>query len=157
MAGVRIEKPKRVRRTFTQTIAATPDVVFPLLCPVREVEWVAGWHPRLVISESGLVEAGCVFVMPDEPADSVWVVTRWDPAGHVVEFVKVTPGLAVGRIGISLEEAEGNAESTAAHVSYEYTALSEAGELFVERFTEAHYEAFMKEWESELNRFLERE
>jgi hypothetical protein len=144
----------RVRRTYTQTLDAAPEAVFSLLCPVREVEWVKGWDPLLVVTESGLVEEGCVFVMPDQPADAVWVVTRWDPEEHEVEFVKVTPGLAVGRIHIALESAGAGAQSTAAAVSYEYTALSEAGEEFVGRFTEAHYEAFMKEWESELNQFL---
>jgi len=153
---VKIKKPVRVKRSYTQSLDAAPEAVFPLLCPVREAEWVKGWDPRLVVTESGLVEAGCAFVMPDQPSDSVWVVTRWDPEEHEVEFVKVTPDLAVGRIHIALETAGAGAESTAVEVSYEYTALSEAGEEFVGRFTEAHYEAFMKEWEAELNDFLGR-
>ncbi len=153
---MKIQKPVRVKRSYTQTLTGAPDAVFPLLCPVREVEWVKGWDPRLVISESGLVEEDCVFVMPDQPADSVWIVTRWDPEAHEVEFVKVTPGLAVGRIHITLVGAGTGEESTMAEVSHEYTALSEAGEEFVGRFTQAHYEAFMKEWEMELNDFLGR-
>ena len=152
---MKISKPVRVRRTYTQALNAAPKAVFPLLCPVREVEWVKGWDPLMVIAESGLVEDGCVFVMPDQPADSVWVVTLWDPEVHEVEFVKVTPGLAVGRIHISLQRTGESGNATAAEVSYEYTELSEAGEEFVRGFTEAHYEAFMKEWESELNSFLE--
>ena len=108
---MKISKPVRVRRTYTQALNAAPKAVFPLLCPVREVEWVKGWDPWLVIAESGLVEDGCVFVMPDQPADSVWVVTRWDSEEHEVEFVKVTPGLAVGRIHISMEIESASAPS----------------------------------------------
>lgn len=151
---MKISKPVRVRRSYTQSIKGRPDQVFPLLCPVREVEWVQGWDPRLVISESGVIERDCLFVMPDQPSESIWVTTRWEPDRHSLEFIKVTPGLAVGRIEVSLE-ASGE-EETSAHVSYEYTALGYAGEQFVARFTEEHYEAFMREWERELNTFLGR-
>ena len=151
---MKISKPVRVRRAYTQSIKGSPDEVFPLLCPVREVEWVQGWEPRLVVSESGVVEKGCVFVTPDQPSESIWVTTRWEPDRHRLELIKVTPGLAVGRIEVSLEA--GGEDDTRAHVSYEYTALGYAGEKFVGRFTEAHYEDFMKEWEIELNTFLGR-
>ena len=154
LIAVQVGKPVRVRRSYTQSIKGSPDDVFPLLCPVREVEWVQGWEPRLVISDSGVVERNCVFVTPDQPSESIWVTTRCEPDHHRLEFIKVTPGLAVGRIEISLEAAgEGG---THAHVAYEYTALGYAGEKFVGRFTETHYEDFMKEWESELNSFLGR-
>ena len=51
-----IVKPHRVTRSYTQKLDASADQVYPLLCPVREAEWVNGWHPRLVISSSGLAE-----------------------------------------------------------------------------------------------------
>ena len=54
---MRIEKPKRVTRTYTQGLAGTPEVVFPLLCPVREADWIDGWDPVLVASETGVAEA----------------------------------------------------------------------------------------------------
>lgn len=149
---MKISKPVRVRRSYIQSIKGRPDEVFPLLCPVREVEWVRGWNPRLVISDSGAIEQDCVFIMPDQPSESIWVTSRWEPEHHLLEFIKVTPGLAVGRIEISLEAA-GDSD-TNAHVSYEYTALGYAGEQFVARFTEEHYDAFMQEWERELNTYL---
>ncbi len=39
-------KAKRVSHEYTQTNDAPPDEVFPLLCPVRESEWVPGWQYR---------------------------------------------------------------------------------------------------------------
>lgn len=147
-----ISPPIRVKRTYTQTLMAPPAKVFPLLCPVREAEWVNGWNPDLVLSETGVIELDCIFVMPGQPHESIWVVTQWRPQEYYVEFVKVTPGLTVGRIEIGLRPGAG--QQTLAEVSYAYTALSEAGEKFVESFTEAHYEAFMKAWEAELNHYL---
>ena len=148
-----VTAPIRVKRTYTQSLVARPEKVFPLLCPIREIEWANGWNPRQVVSASGYVEADCVFVTPGEPQDSVWVVTAWDPQRFYVEFVKVTPGLTVGKIEIQLREGDGN--GTLADVSYSYTALSEGGEKFVHEFTPEYYDNFMREWEAELNYFLE--
>jgi hypothetical protein len=149
---VKISPPVRAKHTYTQTLAGPPEAVFPLLCPVREAEWVDGWEPKLVISASGVAELDCVFIMPDQPSDSIWVVTQWDPQTHFIEFIKVMPGLAVGRIKIRLRSGEAN--QALADISYAYTALSEAGEHFIKHFTEEYYTTFMQAWEAELNHFL---
>jgi hypothetical protein len=143
---VKIAPPVRATRTFEQRLLASPERVFPLLCPVRETEWVEGWDPSLVISASGIAERDCVFVTPDPEA--VWVVTEYEPPRRI-EFVKVTPGLTVARIAIALKTAGEN--ETRAGVTYMHTALSAEGERFVAGFTEEHYARFMKEWERALN------
>jgi hypothetical protein len=38
----------RVVHEFTQTNPAAPEKVFPLLCPVREGDWLPGWKYRLI-------------------------------------------------------------------------------------------------------------
>ena len=148
-----VSRPVRVHRTYTQTLIAPPEQVFPLLCPVREVEWANDWNPRQVIAESGFVELGCVFVTPDKPQDSIWVVTQWDPREFFVEFTKVTPEFTVGKIEIRLRRGDG--ELTLADISYCLTALSEKGSEFVTQFTAEYYKVFMKEWESEINHYLQ--
>ena len=57
-----ITKPKRVTRTYTQQLVAEPSAVFPLLCPVREADWIDGWGSISVIAQSGVAERDCVFV-----------------------------------------------------------------------------------------------
>ena len=47
---MKITKPKRVGHTYIQKIKAIPSIVFPLLCPNREVDWVNGWLPDEIIS-----------------------------------------------------------------------------------------------------------
>ncbi len=37
---------RRISREYRQTINAKPDEIFPLLCPVREIEWLDGWQHR---------------------------------------------------------------------------------------------------------------
>ena len=149
---MQIAPPHRVQRTYTQRLDAPPADIFPLLCPVREIEWVDGWAPIAVFSHSGLAEPGCVFLAPDGDREAVWMITQHNPQAFFVEFVKVTPGRTAGRIRIQLRAA-GDA-ATEADVTYQYTALGDAGEAFVDGFTEDHYAAFMRAWEAALNHFL---
>jgi hypothetical protein len=48
-----------------QTNDAPPETVFPLLCPVREAEWVPEWKFKTIYSQSGVAEDGCVFLTPN--------------------------------------------------------------------------------------------
>ena len=40
-----IKAPNRITRAYDQHLAAEPARVFPLLCPVRELDWIEGWCP----------------------------------------------------------------------------------------------------------------
>ena len=148
---MQIEKPYRVSRSYVQHLDAGPAAVFPLLCPVREAEWVEGWDPGVVISETGLAEAGCVFTTPAGDTEAIWTVTEYLPEDGRISFLKVTPGETVADISIALApDADGG---TQALVTYALTALTSEGRAVVDEFTEEAYEGFMKTWESELNAF----
>ena len=148
---MRIVKPNRVTRSYTQSLIAGPDEVFPLLCPVREAEWVNGWHPRLVISSSGLAERNCVFVTSAGPEEAIWMVTEHDPDRHRLEIIKVIPGIVVGRITIQLAAVD---DGSIAKISYGFTALGSDGDRVVREFTQEHFDEFMATCEAELNHFL---
>ena len=49
---------------FTRENTGSIDEVFPLLCPVRERDWLDGWEFRMIHSSSGLIEKDCVFATP---------------------------------------------------------------------------------------------
>ncbi len=55
------EKPLR-RTSFTaqRTFDATPEEIFPLLCPTTELDWLPGWNCELLHSQSGYAELNCV-------------------------------------------------------------------------------------------------
>jgi hypothetical protein len=149
---MQVEKPCRVSRSFTQHLCAPADQVFPLLCPVREREWVKDWRPKLVISESGVAEPGCIFVTPGIPEDALWLMTVHDPVDHRLEILKIIPGMVIGTITVCIA-ADGDTACTA-DITYAYTALSDHGERAVGEFTEGHFKRFMKTWETELNHYL---
>lgn len=105
-----------------------------------------------MLSSSGVAEPDCVFTTSDQGRDAIWTFTDWDPENWHVELLKVTPGVTVGRISLSLKPEDGG---TAAEITYMHTALSDEGRRFVESFTEEFYAKFMKEWENAMNHYLE--
>ncbi len=149
---MQIRPPIRVERTYTQRLVAAPARVFPLLCPVREVDWIEGWSPSAVISESGLAERDCVFLTASAPAEAIWVITRHEPETHVVEMLKITAQVTVCRLSIQLHPVAGGCEAI---VTYRHTSLGPSGDAFVADFTEAFYDQFMRDWEARLNHYLE--
>lgn len=149
---MQVEKPNRVSWSYTQHLEALPEKVFPLLCPIREMEWVNDWKPKRVLSASGVAETDCVFITHGIPEDALWLINVHDVENHHLEIIKVIPEVVVGRITVTLAAA-GEAESTA-DITYSYTALSDHGNRALEEFTKEHFEGFMKAWEEELNHFL---
>ncbi|MGD1149416.1 MAG: SRPBCC family protein [Thermoanaerobaculaceae bacterium] len=143
-----------VDRTYTQHIEAPPERVFPLLCPVRETEWLDGWSYEMIHSESGVAEDGCVFrTGSDGFHETMWMVTRHSPGEGVVEFVRVTTGLAATRLRIALEPAPGGA--TAVHIRYTHTPTTTAGAAFIDaHFSPAEFERSMAWWERSMNHFI---
>jgi hypothetical protein len=78
---------RRFTHEYTHNVAP-PETVFPLLCPVREADWVPGWRYRLIYSESGIAEYGCVFITPNEDGtETTWVVTDYDPPSFRIACV----------------------------------------------------------------------
>lgn len=145
-----VQQPNRAVRTYTQHLVAPPAAVFPLLCPVREADWIEGWDPVVVYSGSGFAEPDCVFVTAAEPADAIWYVTRHEPH-RFVEMLKVTPGLTACRLTISLAPS---GDGTDATITYAHTSLGPDGDAFVAAFTDAYYREFMQDWERRMNRYL---
>jgi hypothetical protein len=146
-------KAKRIVRTYRQTINATPERVFPLLCPVREAEWLDGWQYSMIYSESGLVEAGAVFSTPHEgEEDTIWIVTKHNSKTYEVEFARFTPKSRTCILNIAVKSKDEN--SSYVDISYTYTSITTAGNDFIDHYTE---EAFLEAvifWEKSMNYFL---
>ena len=146
-----IAKPIRVSWTYRQQLVAEPAKVFPLLCPVREAEWIDGWDPVAVFSRSGVAEPDCVFLTEASPHDAVWIITKHDPGSGQVEMIKVIPTVTVCKVAIQVEPAEGGSVAT---ITYTHTSLGPDGNEFILSFTEDYYQQFMRDWEARINHFL---
>jgi hypothetical protein len=112
------------RRAVTEYIGEIPyppEAVFPLLCPVREYEWLKGWSCEMVHSASGVAEENCIFKTPQW--NSTWNVDHYEPAKRIA-FTVISPE-QVSRLNISLARtASGGTRLTWNRMN---TGLNEAG------------------------------
>lgn len=125
-----------VRRRFchTQELKFSPERVFPLLCPVREYDWIENWKCEMIYSDSGYAEENCIFttVFPDDGSEDVWVVSNYKPPRDI-HFVR-TNRLRVIRYNIALTANDDGTSS--AEWEQILTGLNEEGNRFVEEQSE---------------------
>ena len=140
--------PRQVTRTYTQTLAAPPERILPLLTPEGERAWAEGWDPTVLFDAPG--KGGTVFVTSDP--DTLWLLERYDAARGYVRYYRITPDSNVTELDIVLRLVA--PEVTEATVRYTYTGLSETGNALVASRTEEYYLGFMRHWEDALNRYL---
>ncbi len=141
----------QVVKSFTQVNHGTPDEVFPLLCPEREKDWLEGWDCEMVHSKSGYAEQDCVFTTSDGDLKTVWQITQYKPP-EFLEFLRVHPGENVVKINIQLELRDDG--YTNAFISYQYTALNENQNQFIDQELGQLFKSNMIWWEKALNHYL---
>jgi hypothetical protein len=115
----REEQAFRARRVICrhqETIAAPPERIFPLLCPIEEYKWIDRWDCELVYSESGVVEDNCIFREEMSPrlfgssAPAIWITALNDSDHFRRHFVILNDEL-VRKAEVSIEDS-GNGVST---------------------------------------------
>ena len=143
---------ERVVKRYTMQLNAPPDAVFPLLCPVREYDWIEPWSCDMVFSVSGTAENNAVFTTDFESQGGaeVWVVCRYE-RDRAIEFIRVTPGVKVNRLDISLAAAGSVTRSIWTHT---YTGLSAAGNQWIRRLTDETFGLEKAAVEKMLNHYL---
>jgi hypothetical protein len=131
---------------------APPERVFPLLCPVREYDWIATWRCELVYSTTGVASPDCIF-RTGSPGEEpmTWVVSRYEPPRRI-EFTCFVPDRFVMRLDIALEPVD--ADATRLHWSRRFFSLGPEGDRALEGRTEAAERARMQRLESELSHYL---
>ena len=172
LAAAPAEPAERVSHVYGQHLEAAPERVLPLLAPLGERAWAAGWDPAMRWEPPG-GGAGTLFVTrhPGQPAprtpgtpeeqregaarpgpETLWLLDTWEPAAGHVHYLHVTPGSDVTEIDIRLRP-DGK-DRTVATVRYTWTALGPPGVALVRSKTPEAYLHFMREWERELNHYL---
>lgn len=143
------------RKTFTYTQINTGNikVVFPLLCPVLEREWIDGWDCNMIYTKSGYIEEDCVFTTTQHGnRETVWHVTHYNKENYTLEFLRVTPNENTVRIKIHLEELEHL--KTKVHIYYLYTLLKRSNTAVKFKDIEQSFFNSMYWWEKAINYYL---
>jgi len=146
-------KGERFERTRTFRVRGTPAQVFPLLCPVREYDWLPGWACTMRYSESGVAEKDAVFTTNEAlHQEAVWTTVTYQP-DTLIEYLIVNGKNAVVRLSISLEPAEGG--STELNWRMLFTPISRMGARAIRhRFSPEGFRRMLDARESELNAYL---
>ena len=98
------ENAKRVVQSYDFILAAAAEQIFPLLCPVREYDWIDGWSCDLIYSESGVAENNCIFKTASEAeGEMTWTVSRYEP-DRAIEFVIISTDIFILKLDLALSE-----------------------------------------------------
>ena len=146
---------KQQTHHFTQINHAPPHIVFPLLCPVRESEWLDDWVCSMIHSRSGIAEKGCIFQTNFNNHKQTWIITEHNKSEGRIEFWRTDNQSIAIEIKIQLQPI--NISQTKADISYTYTAMDESGIDMVDNFTIDAYELQMIHWQKSINHFLDQQ
>lgn len=128
--------------------------LFPLFSPEGEKYWVPGWDYENVMGTTDLSEDYVFLTQKHDygSADAIWIVKKYDPKSHFVQFYKIEPEYKIGIVTVKCSEVE--SLKTKVQVTYRYLALSVAGEEFIAGFNERVYEEFIGEWHKLLSNYF---
>lgn len=145
---------KSVKHTAMFEMAQPIEKLFPLFSPEGETLWVPGWDYENVMGTTELSE-NYVFLTKSHDhgsTEAIWMVKSYEPESSRVQFYKIEPGDKVGIITVQCSEpAPGRTE---VRITYEYIAIAEKGNRFVESFDEGTYADFIGEWETLLLKYF---
>ena len=158
MAGL-LGKPKQAkkgeRKVFKgeQYYSFPPEDVFPMLCPVREYEYIPRWECDIVYLDSGLAEQGGVFTTHSHGEGhqkDVWVISRYD-RNRAIEFVRVN-GMRIMVYRIELQGTETG--GTVVSCEQIITGLTEEGNQHVQTLQQSDFTAMLSHWQELLQHYL---
>ena len=137
-------------RSHSFTLARPAPEAFGLFTPEGERAWAAGWDPRYLHPGDGRTEAGMVFVTRHGGEETVWTMTRHEPAAGIVEYVRTTPGNRTATVLVQCAPVGPGA--TRVTVVYAITALAEAGNRHVNEMDEASYRMYIDSWKTAIEK-----
>jgi Polyketide cyclase / dehydrase and lipid transport len=144
--------PDGARRVFTYSavVSATPEEIFPLLCPVLEYEWIDDWSCQMEYSASGVAEQGCAFRTRIQVGES-WICSRYEPPAAIQYVVWLRVGWMV--LDVTLED-HGDGTTTL-HWVRTFTATKPLGRKMVGKMTDKGIRGEMEDLSRQLVDYLE--
>ena len=147
-------KGERLILIGQQHYSFPPEDVFPMLCPVREYDYLPSWECDIVYLENELAELGGVFTtLPhgEGGEKDVWVISRHDK-NQAIEFVRVN-SLRSMLYKIKLEGTPTG--GTLAVWEQVITGLSEEGNRHVKTLKQSDFTAILVHIEELLQHYLD--
>lgn len=139
--------------SYTMSLPKPEYAVFPLLCPIREYEWIPNWQCEIKHSLSGVAEEGCVFTT--NQADygfGSWFCTRYDPP-LAVDYLTFFEKGFFRRLQIRLQK---NMTGCSACWTWFLVPVTPQGKEVVDAIDDSDYQELMRYIEYALSHYLEK-
>ncbi|MBV9536187.1 MAG: hypothetical protein JO321_12320 [Solirubrobacterales bacterium] len=135
---------RTVLRATEITVELPPEQAMELFTPEGERRWADGWDPRY--PEGDRREGpGAVFTTEHGDHQTTWIMVDHSPGS--VRYARVTQGMTAGTVAV---DVVGSGEhSTQVRVTYDLTALSSAGESWLDAF-DSDYDTAIGGWPTEI-------
>jgi hypothetical protein len=140
-------RARRIVRTHHFELPMALRDAFHLFTPEGERAWAKGWEPRYLHPADGRPTPGMVFTTGHGGEETLWTMTRHEPEGGVVEYLRVTPGSRMGTVRVQCAESN---VGTRVSVTYALTALTPEGNATLQALDVSAYEAFIESWKTSI-------
>ncbi|MGZ4198189.1 MAG: SRPBCC family protein [Solirubrobacteraceae bacterium] len=136
--------PTTVCRATEITVGLPREQAIALFTPEGERRWADGWDPHY--PEPRRREGpGAVFITEHGGHRTTWIMVGQGPEG--VSYARVTEAMTAGTVAVDVVATD--ERSTQVRVTYDLTAITPAGEAWLEAF-DAGYEAAIADWATEI-------
>jgi hypothetical protein len=109
-SNIRSFQSKRIVSHHVEKIKASPERIFPLLCPIQEYKWIDGWQCEMVYSDGGAIENNCIFkeektspILFDLSTPTYWMTSLYNPEMYCIQFVLLTGTMAFAKIDVEVQ------------------------------------------------------
>ena len=142
----------RVQSSGSFDLPLAPDEAFALFTAEGERRWVPGWSPEMLGSLPQ--HRGLVFLTEADGNQTIWTVLESDPTTFTHRYSRVTPGKTAGIVEAKLFPARNGCRVS---VSYDMTALTEAGHQALAAYRGSAFADMLVKWQELIATALESE
>ena len=132
------------RHTGTLTVEAPPEHAFQLFTAPGERLWIEGWDPAILSGGDGR-EKGSVWITEVGGEAAYWVVVDFDAGSLHARYARIAPDTHAGTVEVSARPAVTG--GTEVEVTYDLTALTDAGNRKLAAFDAEAFAAMLAQWE----------
>jgi len=144
---------KRIIKNYVQNLNASPDKIFPLLCPTMEYKWIQPWKCEMIFSQSGYAEDNCVFRtnFPEDIEPENWIVSQYEK-DKTIQFIRFNNAIVI-RCNITLlDNGDGTTNAATEQI---ITGLNEKGNNYIDSYKDELYMEEVSTLEKMLNHYLD--
>lgn len=149
-----IQTAQQVTREGAFDLNCDADKAFPLFSPEGEREWIKEWDPRAVFPETVEFRRDTVFRQGRGDEEAVWTIVEVDWKTHRAEYVRAAALSHAAHIVVKVDPT--GTRSCHVTVGYSVTAWGEQGENLLDSFSETAYAAKMRNWQRQIQEYLEK-